>query len=227
MQGLDGFSEAEVLDLYAQSFPLERKAARRERLRERQRQLLYRLERQAAKIPFPSYLVSGWFDAVTASKLTTAGIVLLNELSARIAAGCAWYRALPAIGTAKAARIARHLAMLLPRQVSLPRAVFSLNATPAVLNASLPVVTIPFVGGISDSNVNAAHPLLNASNDLDAVEAWIKARAGSSATAKAYLREARRLLLWLQYECRGAMLGQMTVEDCSNFLAFLQHIPAC
>ncbi|MEO6319214.1 MAG: tyrosine-type recombinase/integrase, partial [Polaromonas sp.] len=51
------------------------------------------------------------------------------------------------------------------------------------------------------------------------------ARAGSVATAKVYQREAGRLLLWLQYECRGATLAQMSVADCSHFMAFLQHIP--
>ena len=33
-------------------------------------------------------------------------------------------------------------------------------------------------------------------------------------------------MLWLQYECRGAALTQMTVNDCGAFMAFLQHIPA-
>ena len=33
---LDGFSESEVIKLYAEAFPLERKAARGQRLRERQ-----------------------------------------------------------------------------------------------------------------------------------------------------------------------------------------------
>jgi len=52
------------------------------------------------------------------------------------------------------------------------------------------------------------------------------ARAGSALTATAYQREAVRLLLWLQYECLGKSLSQMIVDDCGNFMAFLQNIPS-
>jgi hypothetical protein len=49
--GLDGFSESEVLKLYEEAFPLERQAARGQRLRARQLELLRRLERLAAETP--------------------------------------------------------------------------------------------------------------------------------------------------------------------------------
>jgi hypothetical protein len=49
--GLDGFSESEVLKLYAEAFPLARQAARGQRLRERQLALLRRLEGLAAETP--------------------------------------------------------------------------------------------------------------------------------------------------------------------------------
>ena len=67
--------------------------------------------------------------------------------------------------------------------------------------------------------------LLDVDGDADAVQAWIAARAGSTATAKAYQREATRLLLWLQHE-RQCSLVQMDVSDCTAYMAFLQHLPA-
>jgi len=74
-----------------------------------------------------------------------------------------------------------------------------------------------------------ARPLLDVDSDLQAVQSWIQARAGSTATATLYQREAHRLLLWLQYERgvggRGQALAQMTVADCGAFMAFLQNIP--
>jgi len=74
-----------------------------------------------------------------------------------------------------------------------------------------------------------AHPLLAVSSDLQAVQSWIQARAGSLATVRVYQREAHRLLLWLQYERgeggQGATLARMTVADCGAFMAFLQNIP--
>ena len=61
--------------------------------------------------------------------------------------------------------------------------------------------------------------------DLEAVEAWIQARAGSLATIKAYRKEAHRLLLWLRYERHERQLGEMTVGDCADFMAFLEQVP--
>jgi hypothetical protein len=84
--GLEDFSESKIVKPYAEAFPLERKAARGQRLRERQLALLRRLERLAAQTPQPSDLVAGWFDEALAAKLVTAGILTLGALNARIAA---------------------------------------------------------------------------------------------------------------------------------------------
>jgi len=231
--GLDGFSESEVLKLYAEAFPLERKTARGQRLRERQLALLRRLERLAAETPQAGDLVAGWFEEALAVKLVTAGLLTLEMLNARISAGGRWFSALPAVGIAKARRIERHLATLLPREVQPPKPLFALSATPALWGTSSPsrasdAQMDAASGDLVVANVtNAAlpRPLLKVSSDLQAVQSWIQARAGSLATATLYQREAHRLLLWLQYECRGATLAQMTVADCGAFMVFLQHIP--
>ena len=57
------------------------------------------------------------------------------------------------------------------------------------------------------------------------VDAWIAAVAGSSLTATAYRREAMLLMLWLQYEAGGKTFSRMTVNDCGNYMAFLQNVP--
>ena len=217
----DGFSEAEVLEIYQETFPADRKAARSQRLRTRQLALLHRLEAMAAEQPQDGDLVAGWFDDRTADKLTAAGIISLGELNARIAAGGCWFRTLPAVGEAKARRIAQHLATLLPAAPRPVRPVFTLVAAPSPALAGLPALLPDF----SPSSQDGKPRLLDVSNDVDAVQAWISARAGSTATAKAYRREATRLLLWLQHE-RQRTLTQMDVADCTAYMAFLQHIPA-
>jgi hypothetical protein len=136
--GLDGFSQAEVLELYEEAWPADRRAARGQRLRERQLALLRRLERLAAETPLASDLISGWFDDATADKLVAAGMVSLGELGQRIAASGRWYRMLPAIGKAKAQRMAHHLVTLLPGQSRLTRTVFALAAAPALFEAPSP-----------------------------------------------------------------------------------------
>ena len=230
---LDGFSESEVLKLYAEAFPLERETARGQRLRERQLELLRRLEGLAAETPQPGDLVAGWFEEALAAKLITAGLLTLGALNARISAGGRWFAALPAVGIAKARRIERHLATLLPREVQPAKALFTLSATPALFGAPSPSRasdthdnSAPGVLVVQDMTKAAlARPLLDVDSDLQAVQSWIQARAGSLATATLYRRDAHRLLLWLQYECRGATLAQMSIADCGAFMAFLQHTP--
>ena len=212
---LEGFSDAEVLELYREAFPADRKVARSHRLRERQLVLLQRLEGVATVQPQPGDLVGGWFDDRTADKLTAAGIISLGELQTRITAGGRWYRTLPAVGKAKAQRIAQHLATLLPAAQRADRPVFALVA--------LPALTLP-LAATSGSDSTGPIRLLEVSTDAEAVRAWIAARAGSTATAKAYQREATRLLLWLQHE-RQRRLAQMNVADCTAYMAFLQNVP--
>ena len=177
----DGFSEAEVLEIYQETFPADRKATRSQRLRARQLALLHRLEAMAAEQPQDGDLVAGWFDDRTADKLTAAGIISLGELNARIATGGRWYRTLPAVGEAKARRIAQHLATLLPAAPRPVRPVFTLVAAPSPALAVLPALLPDF----SPSSQDGKPRLLDVSNDVDAVQAWISARAGSPATAKA------------------------------------------
>lgn len=248
---MDGFSESEVLQLYAEAFPADRKAARGQRLRERQLELLQHLQSLAAETPQAGDLVAGWFDEALAAKLVTAGILTLGALNTRISAGGRWFSSLPAVGIAKAHRIEHHLATLLPREVQMPKPLFALSATPALFDAPLPprtsrasradgtpvgrasadhildavtqVTQVTQIGQITPDA--SACPLLNVRTDQQAVQSWIQARAGSTATVKVYQREAHRLLLWLQYERHGTTLARMSVADCTAFMAFLQNIP--
>ena len=67
--------------------------------------------------------------------------------------------------------------------------------------------------------------LLDASTDMEAVQAWIRARCSSEATAKSYEREARCPMLWLYPERGGRDFAGMRVEGCLAHQTFLQHIP--
>lgn len=266
---LDGWSESEVVAMYQETYPVDRRAEKRAQLRQRQLDLIKRLEHQSAEAPCPTHLVTGWFDDLVAQRLLGAGMTTLADLNSKIATGGRWYRTLPSIGAAKAERIAAHLAILLPRAVRPARALFVLSGTPNLFAAPCPAprrhlaapalpytplspqagldapeghpnrltlpANLPMGGnfaGVGDAEIQTALPspaspsLLTARNDLEAVDAWIAARAGSIHTAKAYRREANRVLLWLQYERGGKSLRQMDVGDCGDYMAFLQVIPA-
>jgi len=211
-QGLDGWSEAEVLQMYEDAYPADPRQQRRARLRQRQLALLRRLETLAAEQPLPDDLVTGWFDEATAGRLLGAGLNTLGELHQRIGRGGRWFSTMPGIGTTKAQRIAAHLRNLLPDVPLQAQRLFRLQAASTVTALAI--------------NDPAAVGLLNTDNDLQAIESWIAARSGSQATAKLYRREAQRLLLWLQTEKSRKLLSAVNVDDCNAYMAFLANIPA-
>lgn len=240
-RNLDGWSEAEVLQMYAEAYPQDGRALRRGRLRERQLNLLRRLEAVAAERPALSDLVSGWFDDVTAARLIGAGIISLGLLHERIHCGGRWFSALPGIGQSKAARIAAFLDQLLPGLDRPGKVFFPLSSASdgsvagrggAGYGGDAIQGCTAFGGPFSDVFAPIARApstgssLIAAVSDLEAVEAWIAARAGSVATAKSYRREAQRIVLWLRHECAGKSLAKMEVEDCTRFQDFLADVPA-
>lgn len=217
-RGLDGWSEEEQLEMFDAAFPSDRRSSRRDRLRQRQVELLRRLENTACEHPRPTDLVCDWFDDMTASKLIGAGHNTLQELALVIAAGGRWYRTMPGVGETKARRIATHLLTLIPAALPPERPLFALQAIQD--RGSFVASALPYQAALHRSE-----SLLDASTDMEAVQAWIQARCSSSATAKSYEREARRLMLWLHRERGARRFCDMTVEDCLAYQTFLQHIP--
>lgn len=258
---LDGWSESDVLAMYQEAYPTDARQARRHRLRERQLDLLRRLQDIAAEQPHPSDLVTGWFDEVDGQKLLHAGFMTLNDLAQRIGRGGRWFYALPGIGKTKAARIEQHLRLLLGSD-AFKRATSDFFVLPShtphlpqksvaesdlkgrflsqegIKSGAGEVFTTPLslAVGTADQAPHVLLPspaltsppsarLLDADNDLDAIESWITARAGSAATIKVYRRESTRLLLWLKYERINKTIRQMNVDDCRDYMTFLQDIP--
>ncbi len=238
-RGLDGWSEDEQVEMLEAAFPVDRRSVRRDRLRQRQIDLLRRLEHAESHPPRPSDLVSDWFDEVTAKRLIWAGHNTLADLARVIAAGGKWFRTMPGVGETKARRISTHLLTLIPAALPPERPFFPLrfiedagsdlpplpSPSPAsLLPASLPSWT-PLPSLIPSQPPAPVGSLLDATTDMQAVKAWLQARCSSEATAKCYLREARRLMLWLSRERVGRTLASMRVEDCLAYQSFLQHIP--
>ena len=235
---LDDWSETEVAAMYAEIYPLDPKVNKRTRLREKLLDLLVRLEKQVAEQPQPNDSVAGWLDELMAKKLIDADILTLGALRQAISVGGRWYRALPGVGAAKAARLEAYLRQLLAFDNSDATPAFTLP-WPVTRHALTHALTLDASTGavwhappssagtgLRTDSTPATASLLAANSDTDAVQAWIVARAGSPATIKSYRREATRLLLWLLRAAAGASLAQMRIEDCNAYLAFLANIPA-
>lgn len=231
---LDGWSESEQLEFYEAAFPPDKKGARRDRLRQRQLDLLRRLEARDAEVPRPEHLVDGWFDERTAVKLISAGFINLGELGKAVAVGGRWYAGLPGVGKGKAQRIVDHLHTLIPAAAAPAKRLFAL---PSPALASLPAHSLQLDRGPSDPAQQALQLLdeeaqslvpgsmLAATSDLQAVQSWIQTHAGSAATVKSFWREARVFMLWLQRERGGLRFADVKVEHCLAFRAFTENIP--
>lgn len=64
---------------------------------------------------------------------------------------------------------------------------------------------------------------LKAGNDLEALRAWLNARAANPNTFSAYRKEAERFLLWCVIERRTA-LSSLTMEGASLYLRWLEDL---
>lgn len=230
---LDGWSEFEQLEFYEAAFPPDKKGARRDRLRQRQLDLLRRLEASDAEVPKSEHLVDGWFDERTAKKLSGAGFINLGELGKAVAVGGRWYAGLPGVGKGKAQRIVDHLHTLIPAATAPVKRLFAL---PSPALASLPFPSIQLNRAPANPPQQALQLLdreaqsvpgsmLAATSDLQAVQSWIQTHAGSAATVKSFWREARVFMLWLQRERGGLRFADVKVEDCLAFRAFTENIP--
>ncbi|MBB4518289.1 integrase [Paraburkholderia fungorum] len=241
----DGFySEAELLELYRADFPpqasapyrqrLDRKIARNARLRTRQAAALARMERALAEDPAPDHPVDGWFAPAIAARLQAAGLATLADLLTLIQRRRQrWYTAVPRLGPKGAQRItdwldlhARSLHCILSPLATTPRRQFAVGhpvlTRPAVSADVAPLESLrvpPELDGSQGLN-RAPVPAHQAelATDLDAVNAWIAIRGERSPhTARAYRREAERLLLWAII-VRRKPLSSLNTLDCREYI---------
>ena len=247
-RGLDGLGEAELIELYQDVFPPDRKAARNTRLRTRQLDLISALASTAAELARPADRIDAWFAAHLAASLQSSGLLLLGDLQQKIQSGGRWWRTIPKIGPGKADRLRQQLDLLLPGSVGLQRSSALAQRGSRLAQAMSKPQADPRLPGPNDSPRPAGvlatgmppSPALRGSEigfvlstaqqasrdisaDTEAVRAWVRAKAGSQATAKGYRRELSRFLLFLQE--RDLTLSNCNADDCLAYMALLQNIP--
>jgi site-specific recombinase XerC len=174
--------------------------------------------------PLPADAVSRWLASRTARALTAAGIGTLAELVLFMRQRRRWWRPVPGLGATgahaaeaflaahpdlirRAARVALTAAGGTAGQLVSP---WSLEALPAALDGSQGRFRAP-----CDTCGLAA------TNDAEAIGAWLALHEAPH-TARAYRREAERLLLWAIVE-RRAPLSSLTTEDAIAYRAFLRR----
>ncbi len=238
-RGLEDWSESEVLEMFAEAHPPDRRAARRTRLRELQLAAIAAIEPLASAAADAGDLVADWFMDHQTERLNTLGVHTLGELAAYIVREPRWYSTIPGWGETKAAQAEQLLRAVLPAwvwpmplrlspalQALPPRPLpphqaasqpMALESLPAPPSAEAAVLSDP--PPLDAAEVAAAHARAAA-----LIEDWIRAKAGSLETARRYRREAQRLLLWAD-QVMTKTLFTLTPEDCLAYLAFLASPP--
>ena len=241
--GFAEFSHAELLVLYAEAFPTDRKTLRNSRLRTQQLALLQTLAGAAVETALPHHRLDAWFPEHLCRALMANGLLLVSDLQNKVRGGGRWWASIPKIGVGKAARLAQHLELLIPDATAHQRssklalrgstlAASILGARPTTEHPARPALPSPAAGSGEPVSAGAIGfdlaPALLAARDLhadtQAVRAWIRARAGSEATARSYRRELVRFLLFLDQR-QGTLTG-CHADDCLAYMALLQNVPA-
>ncbi len=229
------YTEEELIRLFLESYPqaADRKSRQRQKLMGRQIEALVWIENLLATDPVPEDLVTAWFDQVVANRLVLAEIPTIGALLDRIRRrGYRWWMTVPKLGEKGASRIVQWLrgyeSVLgeLPDQSLSPLRTL---AMPTLLEqritqtAIVPIeaLAVPSdINGETGSNRWSGSPRISASNDHQAIQAWLGTKSGNLNTQRAYRKEAERMLLWAVIE-QGKALSDLTVDDCAQYRDWL------
>ena len=184
---------------------------RRARLIARQLDALRWLESLVAQPPKAGDSVAAWLNPTLASQLEAADIFTLAQLVERInGVGRRWHAGIKAMGQGKALRIVEWLQNLanehqdstglqLGRHVAMPRSklyAHELNAVVAPATAIRPLEKFIVPAALDGTRGLYRRPqaqcLLKASNDYQAILAWLRSKHGLTPEQKAHLKARRR-----------------------------------
>lgn len=238
------YSESELIKLYeervrptADGDTLARQR-RRARWIAQQEEALFWIERFLVSRPLPEDPLPAWFEGSAVQRLQRSGVATLANLKAFIERhGKTWYAHIDGVGSTTAERIVQWLQEHAGELGELSDT--AIAGRLQVARAGLPSVAQRIVGqrdaqtkptqgsgalaplGRDETYAPApASCLIRASDDLQAMQAWIEARAGSPHTARVYRREAERFLLFLAQE-KSIDLHSLKVQDINDYKTFL------
>ena len=263
--GLEDERQADQVAAYEAAYGrATQRLRRRARLIARQLDALRWLEGLVAQSPRAGDSVAAWLNPALAGHLEAADIFTLAQLVERInGIGRRWYAGIKAMGAGKAQRIAewlreheRSIELQLGRHVAMARSklyAHELNAVVAPATDIRPlekfIVPAELDGTRGMYRRPQAQCLLKATNDYQAILAWLRSKHGLtpdqkahlkarrrqrdtgveqgldwlqalSNTQRAYRKEAERFLLWAITH-KGKALSSMTNEDCIEYRDFL------
>ncbi|WGS47199.1 site-specific integrase [Burkholderia sp. JSH-S8] len=178
------------------------------------------LKSQPAPQPQVTDDVALWLAPRTVSALHTHGIRTLADLTVRIPRRRQWWTRINGLGATGAQAIEAFFAAH-PALTERARALITI-AQPAGI-APWEQLHLPHEVDGSQGTFRAPREActLNATNDYEAVQAWL-ALHETVATQRAYRKEAERLILWAIVE-RSRALSSLTTDDATAYRAFVRR----
>ena len=161
-----------------------------------------------------------WLPARLCKVLGAAGIKTLADLTVRVPRRRRWWVAIPGLGAAGARQVEAFFA-LHPELSERARALVASHTVQDLSPWERMVVPEEVDGSAGAFRAPKASCSLAASNDYEAVHAWLSLHEAAS-TQRAYRKEAERLILWAIVE-RGKALSSLTTEDAIQYRAFLRR----
>ena len=262
---LEDFSEAEQTEAYEAHYRAElSRAKRRRRLMQRQLEALQWLQQLVAQPPSAGDAVGSWLSTSLSAHLEAADIFTLAQLVERInGVGNRWHAGIPGLGPAKARRIEawlkeheRTIGMGLGAHIERPRHTLFKHELERVVQPATDIRPLEKFRPPAELDGSKglyrrpqAHCLIQATNDYQAILAWLRTKAGLtedqkkrvrsrrrqrdtgveqamdwlqylSHTQRSYRKEAERFLLWVIVQ-RGKAMSSVTAEDCAEYRDFL------
>lgn len=236
------YSERELVELFQEEFggKVDRRTERNDRLRKRQLEVLPRLETLLGADPTPEDELVGWIDPVLAGRLSAAGILTVRQLNEWMnAKGFTWWDDIPLVGKKAGTEItawmkSEYLQKATGLQLKTETLVPTHQRDKTALLAAIPRRTdlVPIerflmpahLSGEHGSNRSLAKCRINARNDYEAVQEWLKLREDKSQhTYRTYRKEVERYLLW-SILAHGKALSDHTSADCMAYKFFLRAL---
>lgn len=161
-----------------------------------------------------------WLAPRAARVLRAHGIATLADLTVRVPRRRRWWRKIAGLGQTSARQIEAFFAAH-PQLTERARALIAVT-TPRVV-VPWERLRLPHEVDGSQGSFRAPQPActLDASNDYEAVQAWLALHEAPT-TQRAYRKEVERLILWAIVE-RGRALSSLTTEDAIAYRAFLRR----
>ncbi|MFH2139740.1 MAG: tyrosine-type recombinase/integrase [Pseudomonadota bacterium] len=232
------YTEKELLQAYLEAHPqsVDTQARKRQRLISRQLEALKWIEPLIAADPVREDWVAAWFDETISKRLLLANMATLGDLMDRIAgSGYRWWVGVPRLGEKGAARIVAWLRGYEPSLGAIPEQSLvplrSISTSALIQTRQMCTGIVPLesfaspadLDGRDGSNRYPGAPRIDATNDYQAIFAWLATKSGNPNTQRAYQKEAERMLLWAVLE-RGKALSSLSVDDCAAYRDWLSML---